>query len=89
MCLFVGGRMVTLVAEFSHGVGDRIIETAVQCPKLGNLKWSIALVRKVRDRLAKIPTVVDDLIHRESKSKQFVAVQRGRRPRFRQRGRAP
>src|SRR5580698_4489418 len=88
--LFVGishppfiGDMVSLIAEFSDCISNRVIKATVQGPELVNLKRSVALVSEICNRLAEIAVVVDYLIDRESEPKEFMAVLGRRCPNFR------
>ena len=51
---------------FRDGIGDTVIETAVERSKLVDLDRRATFKCQIRYRLAKIAVVVNDLINRES-----------------------
>ena len=64
------------------GVGDRVVEAAVQRPELRRGERGIALERQVGDGLAQVAVVVDDLVDRVAEREQVLAVRRGGHPHF-------
>ena len=57
---------IALVGVFRHGIGDAIVEAAVESSKFVYFDRHLALECQIRDGLAEIAIVVNDLIHRKS-----------------------
>jgi hypothetical protein len=58
----VGNDRIALIAKLGDGVGDRVVETAIERPKLLDRDRGIDLDCQIRYRLAKIAVVVNDLL---------------------------
>lgn len=65
---------ITLRCELQHGVRDGVVEAPVQRAELIDRKGGVALERQVRDGLAKVAIVVNDLVHRIPQRQQTCAV---------------
>lgn len=72
--MLAGDDRVTLIAEFRHRIGDRVIEAAVQGPKLINLERHVSLEGQVGDRLAQVAVIVDHLVNGEPQCEQLAAM---------------
>src|ERR1700735_1989583 len=64
--LLIGDRVVSLLAEFGDCVGDGIVQAAIERSKLVYLKRGVTLECEVRNRLAQVAVVMDDLVNRKS-----------------------
>lgn len=78
-CL-IQNTVFTFISECSNGVGDGLIEAAVERSEFVGINGRCSTDRQFGDCLAHITIVVYDLIDREPKTQQFGAVQRGRAP---------
>ena len=58
-------QRTALKSMFRHGIGDSIVETAVESSKLVYLDRLVALEREIRYCLTKITIVVNNLVNRE------------------------
>ena len=65
---------IALVAEFGDGIGNGIVQTAVERPKLVYEKRRIALIGEISYGLAQVAIVVDDLVNREPELQQLASV---------------
>lgn len=73
----IEARILPLVPERGHGVGDCFIETAVERAELVGRNGRAPLDGQIRDGLANVAIVMDYLIDRVSEAKEFCAVLRG------------
>jgi hypothetical protein len=58
-------QRTALKSIFRDGIGDSIVETAVESSELVYLDRRAALEREIRYRLAQIAVVVNNLVNRE------------------------
>ena len=65
---------IALSAEFQYGVSDRVVEAPVQGAELVDGKRRIKLKRQVRDGLAEVAIVVNDLVDRVPQRQKAGAV---------------
>jgi hypothetical protein len=70
-------RSIPLQAECGHGIGNGVVETAIQCPELVDGERCVALDREVGDRLAQVAVVVHHLVHAVAQGQQLPAVRCG------------
>jgi hypothetical protein len=70
----VGNDRIALIAKLGDGVGDRVVETAVERPKFLDCDRRIDLDRQIRYRLAKIAIVVNDLLDGKSVLQQIATM---------------
>ena len=59
-------QRIALKSEFRDGIGDAIVETAVESSKFVDLDRRAAFKCQIRYRLAEIAIVVNNLVNRES-----------------------
>lgn len=71
-------HVLPLIPERSHCVGNGFIETAVQRAELVCRNRRVLLDGQIRNSLANVTIVVDDLINRVSEAKEFCPVPGGR-----------
>ena len=69
----------SLVRVFRNSIGDAIVETAIERPKLIYLDRRTALESQIRYRLAQITVVVNNLVNSQSPLQQLAPVQRSGR----------
>jgi hypothetical protein len=69
---------VALGGKLRHGVGDTVVQAAVEGAKLVHRDRRVLLEREVGDRLAEIAVVVDHLIDGEALLEELAPVQRRR-----------
>jgi len=60
---------------FRHGVGDAVVEAPVESPEFVDFNRHLTLGRQVRDGLAKIAVVVNNLVDSETVCGQLTAMQ--------------
>ena len=65
-----------LVGVFRHSIGDAVVEAAVERSKFIYFDRRFDLECQIRDGLAQIAVVVNDLIHRKALLHQLAPVQR-------------
>ena len=70
----VGHVRVALVRVLGDGLGDAIVETSVERSKFVYCDRRIALERQVRDGLAEIAVVMNDLIYRKALLQELAPV---------------
>jgi len=62
--LFVRYDKVALIAKFGDSIGNCVVQATVKRSKLVCLKWRVALEREIRNRLAQVAIIMDDLVNR-------------------------
>jgi hypothetical protein len=55
---------IALNAESSHGVGNGVVQTAIEGSEFADAERRIPLLGKIRDGLAQVAVVVNDLVQR-------------------------
>ncbi len=76
----VGFRLrlgIFLLRVFRNGIGDAVVETAIEGPKLIYPYQGAAFESQIRYRLTQIAVVVDNLVNGKSSFQQLAPVQRG------------
>ena len=61
--MLVGHSEIALIAEFRDRFSDRVVQAAIERAKFVDFERGIALVREVRNRLAKVAVVMDKLVN--------------------------
>ena len=64
-------RKIALVGKFGDGIGDGIVETAVERSKFFDVDRRTVIDRQFRNRLAEIAIVMDNLVDGESVLQQL------------------
>ena len=72
-----GDRLVAPALVLGDGVGDGVVEAAVERVELAGGDRRVRLVGQLRDDLADVAVAVDDLAHGEAHREQLAAVQGG------------
>ena len=76
---------IALVAEFGDGIGNGIVQTAVERPKLVYEKRRIALIGEISYGLAQVAIIVHNLVDAVAEGQQLAIVLGGGRPPIRRR----
>ena len=75
-------RKIALVGKFGDGIGDGIVETAVERSKFFDVDRRTPIDRQFRNRLAEIAIVMDNLVDGEPVLQQLAPMTRSRRADF-------
>lgn len=75
-------RKIALVGKFGDGIGDGIVETAVERSKFFDVDRRTVIDRQFRNRLAEIAIVMDNLVYGEPVLQQLAPMPRSRRANF-------
>jgi len=78
VCALLGDREFPSVGKFRHGVGNGIVEAAVEGLELDRLERYGVFKRHLRDGLTQIAVVVHHLVHRKSMVQKLETVLRRR-----------
>ena len=73
----IGDNPISLTPEFRHCIGNRIVEASIESLEFVIGDQRVAFDRELRNGLAEIPVVMDDLVHRKAPLQQFIAMTAG------------